>query len=425
MIVKCCIYTAYLLICSFTVFAQTAAITGKVTGKANPLAYASVGIPRLGLGTLTNRMGIFEIKNIPYGTYQLKISCIGYATSVIKVNIDHTGSSFIPIELKSTTGTLNEVVVTGVSRGELVKEDPVPVITVSSQKISRTVGTNIIDMLVKNVPGLNAVKTGPNISKPFIRGLGYTRVLTLYDGVRQEGQQWGDEHGIEVDAYNIERAEVIKGPSSLMYGSDALAGVVSLIPVMPDNNGNTIHGRYLSEYQSNNGLIGNGIYLDHTVNQWSYAIRGSYRLAKNYTDPVDGRVYNTNFRETNASVTVQYKTAGENYANLNMTLYNDLQGIPDGSRDSLTRRFTRQIYEGENDNIKNRPVAPGMALNTYKLSPLHQHIQHYRIYSKSHYQIGRGDVDLLLAFQQNIRREYDHPTEPRQAGMYVRLNTFN
>lgn len=80
---------------------------------------------------------------------------------------------------------------------------------------------------MKNVPGLNAVKTGSNISKPFIRGLGYNRVLTLYDGIRQEGQQWGDEHGIEVDAYNMDHAEVIKGPASLMYGSDALAGVVS------------------------------------------------------------------------------------------------------------------------------------------------------------------------------------------------------
>ncbi len=74
--------------------------------------------------------------------------------------------------------------------------------------------------------------------------------------MRQEGQQWGDEHGIEVDAYNIERGEVIKGPASLMYGSDALAGVVSLIPSMPHENDGKIHGKILSEYQGNNGLFG-------------------------------------------------------------------------------------------------------------------------------------------------------------------------
>ncbi|MEZ4889503.1 MAG: TonB-dependent receptor plug domain-containing protein [Crocinitomicaceae bacterium] len=80
------------------------------------------------------------------------------------------------------------------------------------------------------------MKTGPNISKPFIHGLGYNRVLTLYDGIRQEGQQYGDEHGLEVDDYNMNKAEVIKGPASLLYGSDAIAGVVSLFPAIPQQN---------------------------------------------------------------------------------------------------------------------------------------------------------------------------------------------
>ena len=76
----------------------------------------------------------------------------------------------------------------------------------------RNMSSNIIDAISK-VPGVNALTTGPNVSKPFIRGLGFNRILTLYDGVRQEGQQWGDEHGIEVDQYGIERIEVIKGTS--------------------------------------------------------------------------------------------------------------------------------------------------------------------------------------------------------------------
>ena len=217
---------------------------------------------------------------------------------------------------------------------------------------------------------------------------------------------------------------MIKGPASLMYGSDALAGVVSLIPSMPHQKDGKIHGKILSEYQGNNGLFGEGLRLNYANSHWAYVLRGSYRIAKNYKNNIDGRVYNTGFRESNASATVKY-TNGKGYSDLNATLYNNLQGIPDGSRDSLTRKFTKQIYEGSLDDIKNRPIVSEEELNSYKLSPLHQRIQHYRIYSNSHYELGKGDIDFLLAFQQNIRREYDHPTEPQQPGLFVRLNTLN
>ncbi|HTI10322.1 MAG TPA: TonB-dependent receptor [Puia sp.] len=330
---------------------------------------------------------------------------------------------------RDTTGlpgidTLGEIVVTGVSRATLARKNPVAITRVSSLAINRASEPNIIDALVKNVPGLNAVKTGPNISKPFIRGLGYNRVLTLYDGIRQEGQQWGDEHGIEVDAYAIDKAEVIKGPASLLYGSDAVAGVVSLYPYVPAEKDGRLHGRLLSEYQSNNGLIGNGVRLSSSHSHWLWVIRGSWRLAENYTNKIDGRVYNTGFAEKNLSVmTGTISAAGATY--LNATLYDNLQGIPDGSRDSLTRKFTRQVYEGSRDTITNRPIVPEDVLNSYTLSPLHQHIQHYRLYANNHYRIGRGEIDAVLGFQQNIRREYSHPTEPGQAGLYVRLNTVN
>ena len=69
--------------------------------------------------------------------------------------------------------------------------------------------------------------------------MGYNRVLMVNDGVRQEGQQWGDEHGIEIDDYSVQRIEVLKGPASLMYGSDGLAGVInmqSLVPVAEAND---------------------------------------------------------------------------------------------------------------------------------------------------------------------------------------------
>jgi iron complex outermembrane receptor protein len=418
-------YTIYLLLLStLTCFGQTLPVSGVVrdADTREPVSYGTVTVRPLKTGTATNVRGTFTL-TIPQNISNpvLVISCIGYQTDTVAVI--QTKSNY-EIFLIPDKRSLNEVVVTGVSRATLARENPIPIISVSTKKMEQATESNVIDVLVKNVPGLNAVKTGPNISKPFIRGLGYNRVLTLYDGIRQEGQQWGDEHGIEVDAYNIDRAEVVKGPSSLIYGSDAVAGVVGLMPAMPTDTDRKIHGKFFTEYQGNNGLIGNGIRLTYATSNWSYAVRGSYRLAKNYTNAIDGRVYNTGFRESNASASVKH-SSDRGYSSLNFTLYDNLQAIPDGSRDSLSRRFTYQQFEGNTDDILNRPLVSNEALNSYRMSPLIQHIQHYRIYAKSHYQLGNGDIDAILAWQQNTRREFTHPTQPKQAGLYVQLNTIN
>lgn len=405
-------------------YAQLKVVRGIVSDAVTlqPIPSTSIKLVGLATGTSCNEQGRFQLSvNGKFSNNKLLISSLNYITDTLPLS---EGKVEYRIFLKPTNYLMDEIIVTGVNKATILRENPAPVVVVSSKEIEQTTENNIIDVLVKNVPGLNAVKTGPNISKPFIRGLGYNRVLTLFDGVRQEGQQWGDEHGLEVDDYNIERAEVIKGPASLMYGSDAVAGVVSLISAMPKDSDGKIHGRIYSEYQSNNGLIGNAARITFGKEGWAYAVRGSYRIAGNYTNAIDGKVYNTGFREANVSGTLKHSGLG-GHSDLNFTLYDNLQGIPDGSRDSLTRKFTKQIYEGNQDDVKNRPIVPGDQLDSYKLSPLHQHIQHSRIYSNSHYQVGKGDVDFLLAFQQNIRREFDHPTNPKQAGLYVRLNTFN
>jgi len=393
-------------------------IKDELTG--NGLAGVSIFIHAINAGVLSNDRGSFTIAVPDSLKYELEITSVGYD----KKSVTGIPSVTIHVKLTKTSASLEEVVITGVSKATLIRENPVPIATVSSIKIEKTIESNIIDVLMKNVPGLNTVKTGPNISKPFIRGLGYNRVLTLYDGIRQEGQQWGDEHGIEVDAYNIEKAEVIKGPSSLMFGSDALAGVVSLFPNVPKDKDGKLRGKFTSEYQSNNGLVGNGLRLNYSNEHWSYALRGSYRVAKNYSNAADGRVYNTGFSEKNFAALAGYNN-DKFYSTLNFTLYDNLQGIPDGSRDSLSRKFTKQIYEGSLDDIVSRPIVTDAELNSYTLSPLHQHIQHYRIYNNTRYVFGTSNLEVLLGLQQNVRREFSHPTAPKQASLFVRLNTLN
>ncbi len=404
-------------------FAQDAGISGIIHDKQEGIPAANIvlkGDNRF--GTITDVDGFFEIKNIPTGNYTLEISFVGYKTLQKKLFIDKNLE--LSIELEKSSELLDAIIITGVTGNIIAKENPIAVSSISAEVLNASPESNIIDVLVRKTPGLNVVKTGPNISKPLIRGLGYNRVLTLHDGIRQEGQQWGDEHGLEVDNYNLERAEIIKGPASLMFGSDALAGVVSLYSHKPKFYDSKLHGNLQNEFQSNNGLIGNALRLSYDTDYYVFELRGSNRMAKNYRNAMDGPVYLTNFNEKNLSALAGIRNEN-GYTDLNFTLYDNNQGIPDGSRDSTSRKFTVQIYEDDLDDDENRPLATNKQLNSYSIPDLSQHIQHYRLFMHSFYEFGMGNIDLVLAGQQNVRREYNHPTAPGQPGLYVKLNTVN
>lgn len=419
------------LFSSYTVIAQTRVIKGKVTASGRPLEFATVTIAGTHIGATTSKNGDYQIEPIEKDSCEITISLIGYRT-VHQMVYTKGSVNLLNIQMEKESSELNEVVVSGVSKATLVKENPLTVESVNLKQIEQATENNVIDAIAKNAPGFQTVKTGPNVSKPFINGLGYNRVLTLYDGMRVETQQWGDEHGVPLDDYIIEKAEVIEGPASLMYGSDAIAGVLSLFAAIPHDTDRVIHGKYLSEYQTNNGLIGNSLGLWYADEHWSWSVHGSERIARNYTNPIDGRVYNTGFKMWNTSGFMGYKVKN-GYSRLNFTIYDNKQGIPDGSRDSLTRKFTYQVYEspGENiiqplvDNIKDRPVVPDNLLNSYSLSTLSQRIQDYRLYSDNFYKLGTGDINAFMGIEQNIRREFNHPTDPMQAGEYIVLNTLD
>ena len=403
---------------------QSGVVKGYVTHSGNGLPSVSLVLLHSGMGNATDSNGYYEIKHVPYGRYQLQISCIGYEVSKKNVSVNSAVPIVLNIELNERTDYMDQVIVTGVSRATVIKKNPVPVVVVTKAQMEMNVNNNIIDAILKNVPGMTAVTTGPNISKPFIRGLGYNRVLTMYDGMRQEGQQWGDEHGIEIDQYGIERAEVVKGPASLTYGSDALAGVINLIPHIPDASDGKLKGDALLDIHSNNGMIGHSVGLAYTKKDWKYLLRATVKAAHDYRNKIDGYVYNTAFREYNLSGMIGIdKSWG--YAHLNATLYDNLQEIPDGSRDSLSRAFTYQVNEIDADDIKHRPVVHQNEFTSYAITPLHQHIQHSRIYVHNKIKLKRSDLNFLLGFQQSIRREFDHPTDPSQAGLFVVLNTIN
>lgn len=410
------------LLC-FGVFAQNGTLKGKVYADGQPLPSITLRLSGAGGATKTDGQGFYQFKNLSPGTYILSFSGLGYQSQSQKITIKKEELILPDVLMLVNLSNLNEVVVTGVSRGTVLRKSPVPIAVLSRKAMDQHVNNNLIDAIVKGVPGLSAVTTGPNISKPFIRGLGYNRVLTLYDGLRQEGQQWGDEHGIEMDQYGVSRVEVVKGPASLTYGSDAVAGVINMIPETSSFKEGVIKGDFTEDYHTNNGMFGTSLGLGYVKNDWKYNFRASGKLAHSYRNKVDGPVYGTAFREYNLSGSVRTdKKWG--YTKIAANLYDNLQEIPDGSRDSLSRKFTRQVLD-DGDDLKNRPLVPEGELITYKIMPLHQHIQHYRLYNKTQLKLGTGSLDVLLGAQQSIRREYNHPTLAEQPGLYVVLNSFN
>jgi len=392
-------------------------LSGEVTAANTglPLQGATIYIPDLKAGTTSDANGNYTLHNIPAGTYLVQAGFVGYKNNIKTISLNgNTAANFV---MEISIVEENEIVVTGSSKATTIKRNPIPIVSINKEYLQQNLSTNIIDAIAR-VPGVNAVTTGPNISKPFIRGLGFNRILTLYDGVRQEGQQWGDEHGIEVDQNTVDKVEIVKGPASLIYGSDAEAGVVNLIPANPPPDGKTI-GDISGEYQTNNGLMAGSAMMAGNKNSINWMGRASFKTATNYQNKIDGRVFNTGFRELDFS-----GSAGINrswgYSHLGLSTFNDLQEIPDGSRDSATRKFTKQITE--DDTI--RPIVSDEELKSYKITPLHQHIQHYRIYSANSFTLGKGSLGINLAYQKSIRQEFSHP-QIAVAGLDLALNTFS
>lgn len=392
-------------------------LTGKIidakTGEA--VAGATVYIPELKTGDIADKNGIYKIDKLPRTIITVQVSFLGYKSVVEKVDLSAIATRDFKLEQAITE--MNEVVVTGTSRATEITRSPVPITALSIKELHQNLSTNIIDAIAR-LPGVNAVTTGPNVSKPFIHGLGYNRVLTLFDGIRMEGQQWGDEHGIDVDDNSVDRIEIVKGPASLTYGSDALAGVVNLLPASSFHL-DTIQGHIDTDYQTNNGLFSTSASLNGNKSGVIWGGVLSHKQATNYQNRIDGRVYGTAFNETDLRVfTGLNKQWG--YSHLSFSVYNDLQEIPDGSRDSLTRKFTKQVTEA--DTV--RPIVSDSELNSYKITLLHQHIRHYLLYLSNNFILGKSRLGVTLGYQQNIRQEYSHPQFPGIPGTDLDLKSY-
>jgi iron complex outermembrane receptor protein len=394
-------------------------LSGTITDKSShtPLPGATVYLPDLHVGASADAQGHFSIKHLPKGRYLVEVHYIGYAAFTETALID--GATTLDISLGETLIEKNEVVITGVNLATTLKQTPTPVSIVRKDYLDANISTNIIDAIAK-LPGVSQLTTGPAVSKPFIRGLGYNRVVVVNNDVRQEGQQWGDEHGIEIDDYNVSKVEVLKGPASLVYGSDALAGVVNIVAPGPVAQGH-IKGNVAANYLSNNGQIAYHADIAGNQNGFNWSVYGTQKWAHDYQNKYDGYVYGSGFNNTNFGAAIGVNKSWGS-SNLSFTSFNQHLSIVEGERNAAGK-FIKPI---NNNGVADEAVATNSDFKSYSVGLPRQQINHQKlVWDNNLYLNNGGRLAVTLAYQWNRRQEFEDVLAPDEAGLYLKLNTFN
>lgn len=396
-------------------------ISGNIKDIKNgqPLSVVSIHIPDLKIGTVSNSFGEYQLKNIPAGNYLVEISLIGYRSIEAKINI--RGVSTFNFALAPQSFVLNEVVLTGVAKAAKKSETSIPVAILDKNDLLQIASSNIIDA-ISTIPGVSQITVGPSISKPVIRGLGYNRVVVINDGVRQEGQQWFDEFGIEIDANSINKVEVLKGPASLRYGSDAMAGVINFLSPTVVNEGN-IKGNLAGNFQTNNGLIDGSANLAGNHKGLSWDLLFTNLKAHNYKNKYDGYVWNSSYSENNLKgIFGVNKKWG--YSHLVLSMFNLKLGIIEGLRDSASGNFKKHYLAS--DGTDSTDIAPTDENKKYFNYPvIHQHVRHYKAVLDNSFVLGSGRLSFKAGLQINYRQEANDITKGDIYNNYFSLKTFN
>ena len=298
---------------------------------------------------------------------------------------------------------LNELVVTGVTGDTKLKNSTFPISIVSGKELRQTTSTNIIDAIAKQ-PGVAQITTGSGISKPIIRGLGYNRIIVMNEGVRQEGQQWGDEHGIEIDPQNVNSVEILKGPASLMYGSDAMAGVLILhgAPTLPEGD---MKAQVSTEYQTNNGLFDYSLNFAGNQKGFVWDARFTDKYAHAYKNKYDGYVPGSQFKERAGRLLLGINKHW-GHSHLTLSAFHQTPSIVEGERDEETGEL-----ECVTDHVK-----------TYSKTLPFQQIWHYKTVWDNSFNLSKGWLKAIVGYQQNQRQEFEESANDYE--LFFKLHTL-
>jgi len=372
-----------------------------------PLPGAVISIPDLRVSAITDDEGEFVLKNVPEkGGFLLQIRYMGYETISQLVNFSALNSTVFALKPSVIEG--REVVITGIANSSDNRKNSTSIATVSKAELLSKPSTNLIDA-ISSVPGVAQITTGNAISKPVIRGLSSNRVLTLSNGVKQQGQQWGDEHGIEIDQYSADRVEILRGPASLLYGSDALGGVINILDALPAPVG-TIEGEFLTNYATNSGLTGSSLMLQGNENGFVYRARGTYKNAHSFKTPV-GYLPNSGFNETDFSAQLGFNKAW-GYAHLDLSSFRTNIGFYEPAVNDAGQFIDEEGNIFTRDQFKDR-----------ELSFPQQDVRHSKIALNSNLLFNSGSLKTILGYQRNQRRELEDASALPE--LFLDMHTYN
>ncbi len=391
----------FFIMSSSVVVAGAQSLNGHVIDSAThkPIASASVYLPQLKLGAVTDQNGYYKISSLPKGIYDVEVQAHGYSTIIQQVNIPSDNT----LEFNPTISysSLKQVIITGLGNVTNTQRSPVPVSIVTHDMMLQGSFNTVIDA-ISTQPGVNETTEGVGTTKPQINGLGFNRVLVLTDGVPQEDFQWGDDHGILIDPYAAYDAEIIRGPGSLQYGGSAEAGVVNFktAPFVP---GGTVQGSWLSEYHANNGYIGNSLNIGGNNNGFVFDLKASGEIAHSYWNPKDGYVWGSAWNQGNARLTLGLNKSW-GYSRLSFSaLYRRIQ-VPNGNRDS-TGKFIfdtpigDQVYPTRSNFLSYNASIAG-----------DKELEEYQAWWQNSLNAGKGIIGMDIGFTTSVHHDIDSGT---------------
>ncbi len=351
-------------------------LSGRVTDTAgSPLAQVRITILEANRTTTTDIDGRYRIAELPVGTHSVAFALVGYAPLVRRVSIGDTDAT-LDLTLRPTLIELPEVQVTAtpLATTSLTSPQPVSILSGSALQSHRAAS---LGETISALPGVHSFSTGSGIGKPVIRGLSSTRVLILSDGQRVESQQWGDEHGPQVEAGEAARVEVIRGPASVLYGSDAIGGVVNVIrPPLPDAIGRSpfTRGSVVAAFSTVNNEPDGTVSLEGASG--GFGARGSFtgRTSSDVSTPA-GALPNSGGNTVNASGSAGYR----------------------GRWGSVTTAYT---HRDERIEIHEDPAEDPEA------TPF-QRIGDDRVNITAQLPAGGSHLDVDLGYERNNRREFE------------------
>jgi iron complex outermembrane receptor protein len=388
-------------LCSVTrMQAQNLSISGKISDFQRKSLHGVVLTLHPGaFQAVSDDTGSFVLRNLTAGRYQLKASLPGFNETQIEVALK-SADVYLSLSLHTAAHQLAEVTVRDKHMDIRRQEESLNVEVVTAGFIQRNLGGSLMKTL-ERLPGIKTIGIGSGQSKPLIRGLGFNRVVVVDKGVKHEGQQWGADHGLEIDQFAAGEVELIKGAASFVYGSDAIGGAIDIKPAaVPAPH--TLGGSADVIGKTNNNQYGTSLNLYGRNQHWYFDARTTFQDYGDYRVPTD-RVYVYDYA-VNLHHNQLRNTAGEE---LNLHL----------STGYINDHFRSQFY------LSNTFSKSGFFANAHGLEPrrvdelLHdgssrdillpsQEVNHFKLLNHTAYQLADQRLEMELGFQHNFRQEF-------------------